>query len=222
MSSAKRKKAYDNGVGFHIKYLIKRRYRTKEACIQCLGLTDSQLSNIINGHLDNVPFPQVMKLCEALDINPFDFLPEEAPYINRYKYNKIMSLYTALNSYGRRRIVEQMSDFLQLEKYTKRDTPLNDYIEPQDHIINPLPPDTLHPDLIPPDDKLAHITLSDFPELDNKTIEYVTTKQDFPIRKLKSGSQRKRDQKEILKEQQETKQYKTYVSQQEHNLNDKP
>lgn len=211
-SSDKIKTAIDNGIGFHIKYMIKRRYRTKEAFIQSTGISYAHIENMLRGRLDLVPYTAAIKLCETLDLNPFDFMPDINFELNRFKTNKVMTLFTTLNNYGRRKILEQMADYAQLPKYVDRITPLNDLVEPDDHIINPMPVDTPTIDLINAEAKLAAIPLQELPHMSEALKQTFAEGKNLKIGTIKSGGVRKEKRERIAKIQEELKDFNEYYN----------
>lgn len=202
-------------IGFHIKYMIKRRYRTNEAFLQSTGLTNEQLSYMLRGSLHKVTYPSAMILCEALDLNPFDFMPDPNYELNRFKMNKILTMYTQLNYYGRRKIMEHMADYLLLPKYTDRLTPLNDLVETKDHVIDPMPPDAQSPELINPDARISTIPLTELPQIEDALIETVAEGKNLKVGKIKSGRYRKQLQTRISKQEQELEEFNNYLQSQQ-------
>ena len=61
----------------------------------------------------------VIRMCDKLSLNPVDFSTLEKGEVLGEKIleNRVMQYYIQLNKKGRKRILEMMEDYVQLEKY---------------------------------------------------------------------------------------------------------
>ena len=64
----------------------------------------------------------VIRMCDKLSLNPVDFSPLEKgdDLGERILENKVMQDYVRLNKKGRKKILELMEDYVQLEKYREQ------------------------------------------------------------------------------------------------------
>jgi hypothetical protein len=62
-------------------------------------------------------------MCDRLNLNPVDFSPlnQKSVLGNKIMENKVMQFYVKLNKTGRKKVVEQMEDYAQLDKYKATD-----------------------------------------------------------------------------------------------------
>ena len=61
----------------------------------------------------------VIRICDKLSLNPVDFSPLENGDVLGEKLleNRVMQYYVRLNKKGRKKILEMMEDYVQLDKY---------------------------------------------------------------------------------------------------------
>ena len=72
----------------------------------------------------------VIRMCEALELNPVDFSPlEESDGLSgQIITRKVMEKYNKLNRAGRRKVLEYMDDYAQIPAYTMEDPDEEDLI----------------------------------------------------------------------------------------------
>ena len=65
----------------------------------------------------------VIKMCDRLNLNPVDFTPLSQKSIlgSKIMENRVMQYYVKLNKVGRKKALELMEDYAQLDKYKAAD-----------------------------------------------------------------------------------------------------
>lgn len=103
--------------------ILKQYKSVRQFCIK-MEIPYSTLSTAFERGIGGMAYDTVIKMCEDLSISPIDFteLYTDEPVSEQLLENKIMQRFVGLNKRGRMRIVEQMDDYLKLEKYTTTDT----------------------------------------------------------------------------------------------------
>lgn len=79
----------------------------------------STLVTALERGIEGMAYGTVIRICEKLNLNPIDFTSLEDAEIlgSRILENKVMQYYVQLNRRGRKKILELMEDYLQLDKY---------------------------------------------------------------------------------------------------------
>ena len=76
-------------------------------------------SNRKDRGIEGMAYGTVIRMCDRLSLNPVDFSSLEKGEVLGEKIleNRVMQYYIQLNKKGRKRILEMMEDYVQLEKY---------------------------------------------------------------------------------------------------------
>ncbi|WP_026506409.1 helix-turn-helix domain-containing protein [Butyrivibrio sp. MC2013] len=102
-----------------LKKEILNQYKSVRRFAIDLGIPYSTLVTALERGIEGMAYGTVIRMCEALNLNPVDFTPLDkgSAMSNRIIESKVMQQYIKLNKPGRRKIMEMMSDFSSLEKY---------------------------------------------------------------------------------------------------------
>jgi hypothetical protein len=84
-----------------------------------LSIPYSTLVTALDRGIEGMAYGTVIRMCDKLNLNPVDFTPLErgTDLGNRIVENRVMQQYIRLNKPGRKKILEMMSDYAELEKY---------------------------------------------------------------------------------------------------------
>lgn len=99
--------------------IVEQHKSVRQFCIK-LNIPYSTLSTALERGIGGMAYDTVIKMCEELSISPVDFTPLDNGAVNsRLLENKLMQRFVKLNKKGRAKIIEQMDDYLLLDKYTE-------------------------------------------------------------------------------------------------------
>ncbi len=84
-----------------------------------MSIPYSTLVTALDPGIEGMAYGTVIRMCDKLNLNPIDFTPLEGSKDlgNMIIENRVMQQYIKLNKPGRKKILEMMSDFSELEKY---------------------------------------------------------------------------------------------------------
>jgi len=84
-----------------------------------MSIPYSTLVTALERGIEGMAYGTVIRMCDKLNLNPVDFTPLEKGQDlgNRIVENRVMQQYVKLNKPGRKKILEMMSDFSEIEKY---------------------------------------------------------------------------------------------------------
>ncbi len=79
----------------------------------------STLVTALDRGIEGMAYGTVIKMCDRLNLNPVDFtsLEKGDNLGEKILENRVMQYYMKLNKSGRKKVLELMSDYMQLEKY---------------------------------------------------------------------------------------------------------
>lgn len=79
----------------------------------------STLVTALDRGIEGMAYGTVIKMCDRLNLNPVDFssLDKKSPLGSKILENRVMQYYVKLNKNGRKKALELMEDYAQLEKY---------------------------------------------------------------------------------------------------------
>lgn len=79
----------------------------------------STLVTALDRGIEGMAYGTVIKICDRLSLNPVDFsqLDKKSPLGGKILENRVMQYYIKLNKTGRKKALELMEDYAQLEKY---------------------------------------------------------------------------------------------------------
>ena len=102
-----------------MKQEILKQYKSIRQFALEMEIPYSTLVTALERGVEGMAYGTVIRMCEKLNLNPIDFTSLEDAEIlgSRIIENKVMQYYVQLNRRGRKKILEMMEDYLQLEKY---------------------------------------------------------------------------------------------------------
>ena len=79
----------------------------------------STLVTALDRGIEGMAYGTVIRMCDKLNLNPVDFSPldKKSPLGCMILENRVMQYYIKLNKTGRKKALELMEDYAQLEKY---------------------------------------------------------------------------------------------------------
>ena len=102
-----------------LKQEILRQYKSVRQFALDMEIPYSTLVTALDRCIEGMAYGTVIRMCDKLSLNPVDFSSLEKNEIlgERILENRVMQYYVQLNKKGRKKILEMMEDFVQLEKY---------------------------------------------------------------------------------------------------------
>ena len=102
-----------------LKGVILSRYKSIRQFAVAMNIPYSTLITALERGVDGMAYSTVIKICEALSLNPLDFAPlEEAGSVSaQITTRKVMERYWKLNKNGRKRILDIMDDYTHIPEY---------------------------------------------------------------------------------------------------------
>lgn len=102
-----------------LKQEILRQYKSVRQFALDMEIPYSTLVTALDRGIEGMAYGTVIRMCDKLSLNPVDFSSLEKNEIlgERILENRVMQYYVQLNRKGRKKILEMMEDFVQLEKY---------------------------------------------------------------------------------------------------------
>ena len=102
-----------------LKGVILSRYKSIRQFAVEMNIPYSTLITALERGVDGMAYSTVIKICEALSLNPLDFSPlEEGNSVSsQITTRKVMDRYWKLNKAGRKRILEIMDDYTRIPEY---------------------------------------------------------------------------------------------------------
>ena len=84
-----------------------------------MSIPYSTLVTALDRGIEGMAYGTVIKMCDRLNLNPVDFstLEQGADLGKKIVENRVMQQYVKLNKAGRKKILDMMGDFSQLDKY---------------------------------------------------------------------------------------------------------
>lgn len=105
-----------------LKQEILKQYKSLRQFAIEMGIPYSTLVTALDRGIEGMAYGTVIRMCDKLSLNPVDFSPLEKgdDLGERILENKVMQDYVRLNKKGRKKILELMEDYVQLEKYREQ------------------------------------------------------------------------------------------------------
>ena len=105
-----------------LKQEIMKQYKSVRQFAMEMGIPYSTLVTALDRGIEGMAYGTVIRMCDKLSLNPVDFSPLEKgdDLGERILENKVMQDYVRLNKKGRKKILELMEDYVQLEKYREQ------------------------------------------------------------------------------------------------------
>ena len=102
-----------------LKGVILSRYKSIRQFAVEMGIPYSTLITALERGVDGMAYSTVIRICEALSLNPIDFSPldEEDALSSQITTRRVMDRYWKLNKAGRKRILDIMDDYLLIPDY---------------------------------------------------------------------------------------------------------
>ena len=102
-----------------LKRVILSRYKSIRQFAVEMGIPYSTLITALERGVDGMAYSTVIRICEALSLNPIDFsaLDEEDELSSQITTRRVMDRYWKLNKAGRKRILDIMDDYLLIPDY---------------------------------------------------------------------------------------------------------
>lgn len=102
-----------------LKQEILKQYKSVRQFALEMEIPYSTLVTALDRGIEGMAYGTVIRMCDKLGLNPVDFSTLEKGEVLGEKIleNRVMQYYIQLNKKGRKRILEMMEDYVQLEKY---------------------------------------------------------------------------------------------------------
>ena len=102
-----------------LKQEILKQYKSVRQFALEMEIPYSTLVTALDRGIEGMAYGTVIRMCDKLSLNPVDFSTLEKGEVLGQKIleNRVMQYYIQLNKKGRKRILEMMEDYVQLEKY---------------------------------------------------------------------------------------------------------
>lgn len=105
-----------------LKQEILRQYKSVRQFAMEMEIPYSTLVTALDRGIEGMAYGTVIRMCDRLSLNPVDFSSLEKGEVLGEKIleNRVMQYYIQLNKKGRKKILEMMEDYVQLEKYREQ------------------------------------------------------------------------------------------------------
>ena len=105
-----------------LKKEILRQYRSVRQFAMEMNIPYSTLVTALDRGIEGMAYGTVIRICDKLSLNPVDFSSLEKGEVLGEKLleNRVMQYYIQLNKRGRKKILEMMEDYSQLDKYKEQ------------------------------------------------------------------------------------------------------
>ena len=102
-----------------LKAEILKQYKSVRQFAIEMGIPYSTLVTALDRGIEGMAYGTVIRMCDRLSLNPVDFssLEKGESLGEKILENRVMQYYVQLNKKGRKKILEMMDDYIQLEKY---------------------------------------------------------------------------------------------------------
>ena len=104
-----------------LKAEILKQYKSVRQFAIDMEIPYSTLVTALDRGIEGMAYGTVIRICDKLSLNPVDFSSLEKGEVLGEKLleNRVMQYYIQLNKRGRKKILEMMEDYVQLDKYTE-------------------------------------------------------------------------------------------------------
>lgn len=102
-----------------LKAEILKQYKSVRQFAIDMEIPYSTLVTALDRGIEGMAYGTVIHICDKLSLNPVDFSSLEKGEVLGEKLleNRVMQYYIQLNKRGRKKILEMMEDYVQLDKY---------------------------------------------------------------------------------------------------------
>ena len=106
-----------------LKKVILSQYKSVRQFAVEMDIPYSTLVTALERGIEGMAYSTVIRICDALSLNPVDFTPldEGEDLSAQITTKRVMERYTRFNRIGRKKILEIMDDYSQIEIYTRKD-----------------------------------------------------------------------------------------------------
>lgn len=104
-----------------LKRVILSQYKSVRQFAVEMDIPYSTLVTALERGIEGMAYSTVIRICEALSLNPVDFTPLEdgEGLSSQITTKRVMERYNRFNRLGRRKILEILDDYSRIEMYTK-------------------------------------------------------------------------------------------------------
>ena len=105
-----------------LKAEILKQYKSVRQFAIEMGIPYSTLVTALDRGIEGMAYGTVIRMCDKLSLNPVDFssLERGEALGEKILENRVMQYYVQLNKKGRKKILEMMEDYAQLDKYKEQ------------------------------------------------------------------------------------------------------
>ena len=102
-----------------LKKVILSRYKSIRQFAVAMNIPYSTLITALERGVDGMAYSTVIRICEALSLNPLDFSPlaEGNTLSSQITTRRVMERFWKLNKSGRKRILDIMDDYTRIPEY---------------------------------------------------------------------------------------------------------
>jgi len=102
-----------------LKGVILSRYKSIRQFAVTMNIPYSTLITALERGVDGMAYSTVIRICEALALNPIDFTPldESNSLSSQIQTRRVMEKYWKLNKNGRKRVLEIIEDYTLIPEY---------------------------------------------------------------------------------------------------------
>lgn len=106
-----------------LKRVILSQYKSVRQFAVEMDIPYSTLVTALERGIEGMAYSTVIRICDALSLNPVDFTPldEGDALSSQITTKRVMERYEKFNRAGRKKILEIMDDYSQIEAYTRLD-----------------------------------------------------------------------------------------------------
>lgn len=102
-----------------LKTEILKQYKSVRQFAIEMEIPYSTLVTALDRGIEGMAYGTVIRMCDKLNLNPVDFTPlnQKSVLGSKIMENRVMQYYVKLNKTGRKKALELMEDYAQLDKY---------------------------------------------------------------------------------------------------------
>mgnify|MGYP004675926565 FL=1 len=102
-----------------LKTEILKQYKSVRQFAIEMEIPYSTLVTALDRGIEGMAYGTVIRMCDKLNLNPVDFSPlnQKSLLGGKIMENRVMQYYVKLNKVGRKKVLDLMEDYVQLDKY---------------------------------------------------------------------------------------------------------
>ncbi len=102
-----------------LKAEILKQYKSVRQFALEMEIPYSTLVTALDRGIEGMAYGTVIRMCDKLSLNPVDFTPlnQKSLLGGKIMENRVMQYYVKLNKVGRKKVLELMEDYVQIDKY---------------------------------------------------------------------------------------------------------